>query len=218
MSKWEDSFKKQMTDFDNGSTCQCTSNQGLFVPNRQLSMIVAGLLFLSFCIFITGYFLGKKWAAEQFAQTMQSSALEDNISAAAVPLINEEAQGNDNTLATNVENNRAPIVSHEVLVHHEPIVNINQDIVTPDEGEQKRYYAQLIGFGTEKAAEQFVKRLASNGVTTEIKKRVSKTVKGRTSYWYQVVTTAYTNKDDLSHIVDKLVKAEKLKDVCIRTC
>jgi cell division protein FtsN len=154
---------------------------------------------------------------EQFTQTMQSSVLDDNIHVTATSPIHE-TQGNDTTVAIHAENNTAPLGSNEILVHHEPIVNINQNIATPDEGEQKHYYAQLIGFGTEKAAEQFVKRLASNGVTTEIKKRVSKTVKGRTSYWYQVVTTAYANKDDLSRIVDKLVKEEKLKDVCIRTC
>lgn len=211
MSKWEDSFKKSLTDLDNSNTCYCANNQGLFVPNRQLSAIAAGLLFLFFCIFITGYFLGKKYAAEQFAQKMQVNALDDNLYIAAQTM---PAEGDASLVVNNIADNAV----QEMLVPQEAIVTLNQDIVIPDTEEQKHYYAQLIGFGTEKAAEQFVKKLALNGINTEVKKRVSKTVKGRTSYWYQVVTTAYSNKDDLSRIVDKLVKDEKLKDVSIRVC
>jgi hypothetical protein len=214
MSKWEDSFKKSLTDLDNSNTCYCTNNQGLFVPNRQLSAIAAGLLFLFFCIFITGYFLGKKYAAEQFAQKMQVNALDDKLYMAALAQEVMPADGDASLVVNNIADN----VVQEMLVPQDAIVTLNQDIVIPDMEEQKRYYAQLIGFGTEKAAEQFVKKLALNGINTEVKKRVSKTVKGRTSYWYQVVTTAYSNKDDLSRIVDKLVKDEKLKDVSIRVC
>jgi hypothetical protein len=218
MSKWEDSFKKPITDLDNSSACHCANNQGLFVPNRQLSAIVAGLFFLFFCIFITGYFLGKKYAAEQFIQKMQANVADDNLYVSTLP-VDEAVRGDaDGLLVMNGESSSAEIVAHEELIPQEAVVTLNQDIVIPDTQEQKHYYAQLIGFGTEKAAEQFVKRLSSNGINTEIKKRVSKTVKGRTSYWYQVVTAAYHSKDDLSRIVDKLVKDEKLKDVCIRVC
>lgn len=216
MSKWEDSFKKSVTDLDNGSTCHCITNQGLFMPNRQLSAIVAGLFFLFFCIFIAGYFLGKKYAAEQFIQKMQVNSLDDNFYTSTLSV--DEAAHGDGLLVMNEENSSTEIVSNEVLIPQESVITLNQDIVIPNPEEQKQYYAQLIGFGTEKAAEQFVKRLSSNGINTEIKKRVSKTVKGRTSYWYQVVTAAYHNRDDLSRIVDKLVKDEKLKDVCIRVC
>ena len=217
MSKWEDSFKKPATDLNDA--CHCVNNQGLFVPNRQLSALVAGLVFVLFCVFISGYFLGKKYAAEQFMQKMQASALDDTLYVATLPA-SEVVQGdNDVLLVMNEENNSTvDVLPHEELIPQEPVVTLNQDIIVPDAQEQKRYYAQLIGFGTEKAAEQFVKKLSSNGIDTEVKKRVSKTVKGRTSYWYQVVTAAYHNKDDLSRVVDKLVKDEKLKDVCIRVC
>jgi hypothetical protein len=215
MSKWEDSFKKSTTD---SGTCNCSDNQGLFVPNRQLSALVAGLLFLSFCIFITGYFLGKKYSVEQFTHNMHDNSFDDNHSV-SLSMANDVAQcDSDISLVTNAENDMTHAPAREVLVLQEPIATINQDIVLTQVDQQKQYYAQLIGFGTEKAAQQFVKKLSSNGIVTEIKKRVSKTVKGRTSYWYQVVTTAYSNKNDLARVVDKLVKEEKLRDVCIRVC
>ena len=81
MNKWEDSFKK------NEPECYCSSNQGLFVPNRQLSFIVAGLLFLSFCVFMTGYFLGKKNVVEQFSEKIQQEAFADQVYATVLSLL-----------------------------------------------------------------------------------------------------------------------------------
>ena len=60
MSKWEDSFRKTSIENNGSKACHCSGNQGLFVPNRQLSVVVTLLLLLSFSIFMTGYFLGKK--------------------------------------------------------------------------------------------------------------------------------------------------------------
>ena len=53
MNKWQDPFKKN-------DVCLCSNNQGLFIPNRQLSFIIAALLMMIFAVFMTGYFLGKK--------------------------------------------------------------------------------------------------------------------------------------------------------------
>ena len=208
MNKWEDSFRKS-----GEQACHCSSNQGLFVPNRQLSFIVAGLSLLSFCIFMTGYFLGKKNVVEQFTEKMQVEAFSDQVYTAV--------------LATTQENEQ--VVENNLLVTDTDVADvlpqsINQDIVVAQlqaDAEQSaltRYYAQLIGFGAEKSAQAFVKKLATKGIDTEIKKRVSTTAKGRTSYWYQVVTTAYTNKSDLSELVDRIAKEENIKGACIRVC
>jgi len=208
MNKWEDSFRKP-----NEQSCYCSSNQGLFVPNRQLSFIVAALLLLSFCIFMTGYFLGKKNVVEQFTEKMQVEAFSDQVYAAVLATTQEnEQQAENNLLVTDAD-------IADILPQ-----SINQDIAVAQveaDAEQSaltRYYAQLIGFGTEKSAQAFVKKLATKGIDTEIKKRVSTTAKGRTSYWYQVVTTAYTNKSDLSELVDRIAKEENIKGACIRVC
>ncbi len=193
MNKWEDSFKR------NEPSCYCSSNQGLFVPNRQLSLIVAGLLFLGFCTFMTGYFLGKKNVVEQFSEKIQKEAFADQVYTTV--LANAQEQEND------VEIAQATPQSIETI-----------ELVPGCELPTTFYYGQLIGFGTEKAAHLFVNKLASKGIDTEIKKRVSKTVKGRTSYWYQVVTAAYSNKNDLIVLVDKIAKEENIKDASICAC
>jgi hypothetical protein len=77
---------------------------------------------------------------------------------------------------------------------------------------------QLIGFGTEKAAQKFVQKLALKNIETFVKKRISKTAKGRTVYWYQVVTPPYDNKETLTLLVNKLAKEERLSGIYIGSC
>lgn len=216
MNKWEGFLKKASCDPNNKcqyNKCQCTGNQGLFIPNRQLSGLVAGLLFLFFCFFMAGYFIGKKYIIEQFVQDMHTISLQDSV----VLTKNNYDIVTDAIAVTHDEKNGPCEDSHDCVVQLSDVATISQDGAVSDKKEQK-YYAQLIGFGTEKAAEQFVKRTSTYGFVTEVKKRVSKTVKGRVSYWYQVVTAPYANKNDLLCVVDTLVKKERLKDVCIQMC
>lgn len=211
MSKWEDSFKKNPFENSGDKMCPCSSNQGLFVPNRQLSIVVALLLFFAFSIFMTGYFLGKKKAIEQFTEKIQQEAVADHIYTTVLTTTPNENVTSDMLLVTSLDDN----VATSSLMS-----TIEVDVVAQEQtiAENHRYYAQLIGFGTEKAAQLFVQKLAKKGIETEVKKHVSKTAKGNTSYWYQVVTAPYNNKDDLSVLVDKLAKEENIKGACIRIC
>ncbi len=211
MNKWEDSFKK------NEAMCHC-SNNGLFIPNRQLSIIVAGLLFLAFCIFISGYFLGKKNVVEQYSEKMQQEAFSDQVYASILTHPENSEQQNSPTLLVTQTETQPVELLHEPVV--QAVMSENQIVTSATLPEQSsvQYYAQLIGFGTEKAAQQFVKKLAIKGIETEVKKRISTTAKGRTSYWYQVVTAAYSNKNDLIELVNKITKEENIKDANIRVC
>lgn len=218
MNKWEDSFKKN-------ESCQCSRNDGLFVPNRQLSLIVAGLLFLAFSIFMTGYFLGKKNVVEQFSEKIQQEAFADQVYTSVLAATQDSEQKSvNNLLVTDADivdiASEIPAQSSSQNINEEIVVAKNTEIenTTSQDASTARYYAQLIGFGTEKAAQLFVNKLAAKGIETEIKKRTSKTVKGRASYWYQVVTAAYSNKNDLVVLVDKIAKEENIKDASIRTC
>lgn len=213
MSKWEDSFRKKPIDNNGNNVCHCSDSQGLFVPNRQLSVIVALFLLLAFSIFMTGYFLGKKKAVEQFTERMQQDAFADQIYTTVLSTAQEDQQpvACNNLLVTHAQDDiiQSPLMSHNTI---DAVDSLSF------QEETQRYYAQLIGFGTEKAAQLFVKKLSAKGIETEVKKRVSKTVKGHTSYWYQVVTAAYSNKNDLMSVVDRLAKEENIKDACIRNC
>ncbi len=219
MNKWEDSFKKISIENNGTQLCHCADNQGLFIPNRQLSAIVAVILLLAFSLFMAGYFLGKRKAVEQFTQDMQQDAVADRIyttllSTSSFAEATKDTQlTSDALLVTHGDETPAAssLMSQEIVV-----AAATNDILL--DAQSQSYYAQLIGFGTEKAAQLFVKKLLAKGIETEVKKRVSKTVKGNTSYWYQVVTAQYTNKDDLLHLVDKLTKEENIKDARVCVC
>ena len=215
MNKWEDSFKK--------ISVEEADNQGLFIPNRQLSIVVAVFLFLAFALFMTGYFLGKKKAVEQFTQEMQQDAFADKIyttvlstSSVKGGVYPELIQGEDKQPAADalLVVNAEEIVASSPLISHEEIAATEIAVVENN----RQYYAQLIGFGTEKAAQSFVKKLSAKGIETEVKKRASKTVKGQPSYWYQVVTTQYANRNDLVALVDRLAKEENIKDARVCAC
>ena len=210
MSKWEDSFRKTPIDNNGSKVCHCSDSQGLFVPNRQLSFAVAGFLFLAFSIFMAGYFLGKKKAVEQFTERMQQDAFADQIYTTVLSTTQDLPSATNSLLVASLNDDVVPsqLVSHDEIVLDNAVLEDNA----------QHYYAQLIGFGTEKAAQLFVKKLSVKGIETEVKKRISKTVKGHSSYWYQVVTAPYTNKNDLTALVDRLAKEENIKDACIRNC
>jgi hypothetical protein len=78
-----------------------------------------------------------------------------------------------------------------------------------------KYYAQLIGFGTLSAAEQFANHVTKKGFSVKVEKRRSRSAKGRIVYWYQVVTDMDADKEHLERVVDVLVNQEKLRNVRI---
>lgn len=215
MNKWQDIGKKN-------DDCLCSNNQGLFIPNRQLSFIIAIMLFILFGVFMTGYFLGKKNSAEQLTERIQQEAFADQVYASIITQTQDSNQNlenstlvcsNDKEIACSAQSSHQTI---EIVCADD--LNNNADDATSIGQQLTHYYAQLIGFGTEKSAQLFVKKLATKGIETEIKKRVSKTAKGRTSYWYQVVTLSYSNKDELVELVNRITKEEKIKDANIRVC
>ncbi|HSC24836.1 MAG TPA: SPOR domain-containing protein [Candidatus Babeliales bacterium] len=214
MNKWKDSHGQSFSEVKN---CFCKDNQGLYITNRQLSFIVAGMIFIVFSIFITGYFLGKKSVIEQYGHVLRSD-VSANINCAIddFDTLHNENE-NRNALSLLPENMTTEKIINEIalpLTHNNNTHHANN----VDQNNAQHYYAQLIGFGTEKAAQLFVKKLAAKGIETELKKRVSKTVKGRSSYWYQVVTTTYSDKNELDQLINRIAKEENIKDICVRNC
>jgi len=210
MSKWGDAYTKMNKE---EKKCFCKDNYGLFLPNKQLSMVVAGLLFLFFGVFMTGYFLGKGSSIAIITQKMQEDAIVDSVYSTTLVMGDGIQRSNavNDELSLKIESDTTHIADAESkLPEKEAPENSTHEI--------SRFYAQLIGFGTEKAAQKFAQKLVEKNIPVEVKKRTSKTAKGKVTYWYQVVTAPYENKNDLIAIVDTIIKDEKLKDVSIRTC
>ncbi len=80
------------------------------------------------------------------------------------------------------------------------------------------YLAELIGFGSLSSAQAFVDRLEKKGIKVSIKKRDSKSARGKLVSWYQVVTQPYDSHENLMRVVDVVKRDERLKGVHIITC
>lgn len=80
------------------------------------------------------------------------------------------------------------------------------------------YKAQLIGFGTLRAAQQFVDRLQQKNMPVRVQERHSKTAQGKEVIWYQVTTELFSDKHELTAFVERIKKEERLKDIRIVTC
>lgn len=93
-----------------------------------------------------------------------------------------------------------------------------QKIELEEDEQEAEYFAQLVGFGTAHAAQQFVQRLSRKEIPVMVRKRQSRTARGRFITWYQVVTEKYSDRAELDRLVQRLKKEEKLNDVQIVTC
>jgi len=200
----------------NNDSCSCASSQGLFVTNRLISICISGALFVLCATFITGYFLGKKYHVEHYTQKIADDIFVDTVYTSVVSNAIIEDVADEMGVAEKIKDVPAdPCESTSICDQSELASEHN---LTKNSDVNKKYYAELIGFGTENAAQQFVKKLAHKGVQVEMKKRISKTARGKKTFWYQVVTMVYEDKSEMQKLIDSVVKEEKLRDVYIRTC
>lgn len=206
-------------------SCVCEGMKGVFLSNRHMSWAVSTLLLFNFFIFMSGYFLGKKKVVDQLNQKLDQETLTDHVYSSMYALYDSKAES-DVVEVSEFEVVQASLGNEVVLAQsadtesHDTASIVEQATETVEaqavlEEDLHAYYAQLVGFGTERAAQQFVKKLAQRDIAVYVKKRPSKTAKGRTIYWYQVVTEAFTNKDDLMTLVDDIKRRERLHDVRI---
>ena len=212
--------------------CVCSSLQGLFIPNRQLSLAVSGCIAMLFLSFMTGYFFGGQHAAQDFMHQVNHVSFNDQMSASLCALTKECAMvndnGNDSSTNSNTIDDDASFQecvrdnAHDLSDHSLIKVELKEDVLSVPaldiKKSEKRFYAQLIGFGTQQAAQRFAKKLESRHIPVEINKHSSRTAKGKTINWYQVVTVPYEDKQQLLSIVDAIQKTEKIQDIRIIGC
>ena len=206
-----------MDDFyntdDDKISSGCADSSSLCIPKRHASLILAGLLALLFFTFITGYFWGKRTAISQLTSRVEEEFFANQIQSSLYGL--QDRPGVQQEVIPEIALDQR---AQESVDSEQQVVSVNEQKVDIEvEMPSKQYYAQLIGFGTQGAANSFAKR--ANKITeVEVKKRVSKTAKGKTRVWYQVVTAPSSNREDLELLVAKISKEERLKGVHIVTC
>ncbi len=211
MKAWKNKDNKSDNAPENASNC-------LLLSMRQLSFVVAGSIILLFTTFILGYFWGQKYAVEQFVDKIDNDSFADQISSSLFSLQENNTIPEDNMQSadmTTTEQFRCSkeVDQQDIMTHVVHNVIANKPTVS-----STSYYAQLIGFGTLRAANRFVNRLQQKNIPVEVKKRISRTVRGKKITWYQVVTKKYSDKSVLEKLVTILKKDEKLKDPCIIVC
>lgn len=203
---------------------------GLFIPHRQTSWIIACLLVMAAFCFIGGYFFGYKSATDYFLVTTQQESFADKINYSLYTMNDleigefetkeEDTNGSDvaepTEQAPEEATEEAPTLESEsVEPACESLAQVVQEIPATSQKMAKVYVAPLAGFGTLQAAQAFAKKIQTIDPYVVVKKRVSKTARGKTVAWYQAVTGEFDNEEKLQAVLDQLKQKERLKDLKI---
>ncbi|HJM68659.1 MAG TPA: SPOR domain-containing protein [Candidatus Babeliales bacterium] len=187
----------------------------LVLEARHASWLIAGLLFLGVLIFISGYMVGKRRAVQEFAHTVVNDSFVDQAQHSLYSMYGQSPTAEEEKQQEQAEDTLTSLMGDKddsVEVSDAKVVEVKKPKKVSEQ-----YWAQLIGFGSEKRAENFVKRVTSLGIPVILKKRVSKNNKGKSITWYQVVTSDYDSRQELDRIVSIVKRAENLKDILIKT-
>lgn len=198
--------------------------KGLCVTNRSVSLAVAGAILCLVSVFLVGFFVGQRSAAQQFIDRAGQGAFADHIYAAMCGLSGTSEQQED---VANADGGEAEAsdegqsqeagnqATGSVVTTQEPEAVSDETEVSEGGSE---CYAQLIGFGTAKAAQDYANRLKKKGIPVFVQKRHSRSAKGRLVTWYQVVTEKFRDEEKLQALVARLKEEEKLQGIHIVAC
>jgi len=198
--------------------------KGIFLTNRHVSWVLSFFIISSFFIFISGYFLGKKKAVEKFYSKIDQESLADHIYYSVCSIYDadecvKQESTEDSSHLTVFENNNSGMQATKKVSEAEDVQSQKKDSTTDNQkASNESFYAELIGFGTVRAANNFAQKLKRQGFSVVVKRRISRTAKKKRITWYQVVTEKFDNKSDLIAFVDIIKDKEKLKGVRIVQC
>lgn len=178
---------------------------------RQLSLAIAALLALSFFIFISGYFLGQKRAAQEFSYRTDQESLADQIYSSMCILY--DAKDDEEVESTEEDQS---IEAEPVIEGSEPTPSNTEEIIVEPTAPGKQYRAVLSGFPASlvQDAKQMIARLSKKGYPVELIEHTS-THKNVTKKWYQVVTKPYASREELEKIKPQLAKFGYVKEQSI---
>ncbi len=225
------SFNDKSTEknqFSRVKKCICSSKSGIFFNDKYISFLTSGLVGLCFFIFITGFFLGKKKAVEKFCKKIEQEALSDTIYSSMCSLYTDKNVEKDlkqensfiqeAVTAFNEKEKDKVVKDSTVLVSSLEAKEQAGNNQVNEVQDETHYYAELIGFGTKRAANKFAQKLQKKHIEVIVKNRNSKSSAGKSIKWYQVITKNFNDKNDLCTLVDTISTEERLKGVRIVQC
>jgi hypothetical protein len=185
-----------------------TNEFTVLLTMRQLSLVVAALLGLSFFIFISGYFLGKKKAAEEFSYRTDQESLADQIYSSMCVLYDAKDE-NDEEEDSQEENETTE--PNKQIDQKEEVAQESTAVVA---SAQKKYKLTLAGFSAAQhdEATAMVARLSKKGFSAQVNEIPSKTSKGKIITWYQVVANVTVPEGELEltqHEISKIAHVNK---------
>jgi hypothetical protein len=182
-------------------TC-CSCQDALIIDRRKAQSYMIGALALGCFIFVVGYFLGKKIAAENFKEDVEHQAFADHIQHSMHVLYNP----NPSPTAVSEETKAEPVNAQETT----DVVAQGDAPDTSIKPEPVSYYAQLVTYHSPVHAQKLIDRLNKKGIKASMVKQINKAQNGKTIRRYQVVTAPYDSKQELDTIVEMLKKTERI--------
>ncbi len=224
------SLIKKCKDFFKVTDSVKDHQAGLFIPHRQTSWLTASLLIVAALVFLAGYLFGYKSATEHFLVTTQQESFADKINYSLYTM-NDLEIGEFETKEEDINGADTPETSEQAPEEAteeastpeadttepvcESLAQVVQEIPATTPKMTKVYVAPLAGFGTLQAAQAFAKKIQTIDPYVVVKKRISKTARGKTVAWYQAVTGEFDNEERLQAVLDQLKQREHLKDLKI---
>lgn len=213
-----------------------SSSDQIVLTKRQASMIMASMLLFCLFVFIIGFFLGKRTVIDDFSTKVTKEALHDQIDfllttqsleSSQEDGIATEAESIENLAIENQESIMPAIFSQERISQTRMtttndnsskvyITSLEQPAIKEFKMIEGPQYAQLIGFGTKKAAQTFVSRLKKHDVPVILKTMMSKTAAGKQKTWYQAITPTYNSAEELQSQIAKIKRLEHIRDKDIK--
>ncbi len=174
------------------------------IHHYQITGLIAALLMLYVITFLAGYFWGKKSALEEFAEQIKNESFSDKVYASLCALYDQPTDSAASQIA-------APAIDGE---SQGEIINDQNEQQQEKEKVAGSFVAQLIGYGTEKQAQIYVKALERRGIPAELVTRTSVTARGKKRVWYQVVTQP-ASYEETQRLAERLAIEDRLAGVSI---
>jgi septal ring-binding cell division protein DamX len=171
--------------------------------DRHTKLLVIGGFFAILLSFFAGFFWGVGSSLETLSIALDQEAFSDQISASLMPMQESDADDDD----TQVDE-QAPETDSENNPEEQGSVEEQSQQVCAE----RTYHAQLAGFGNKQSAYRFAQKLIKRKIPVIVNAVHSKTNRGKSITWYQVVTESYSTKEELVALVEQLKETEKLKD------
>lgn len=201
-----------------------TDGQNICITQTHARYYAAGIIALLGFSFVAGYYWGKKRAYEEFLGRCSEDALGDKVSVALCSLYNassdeqKEIDSDESSIkdgdANSIDTGNTSGGPHGISEKSEENTDETGAVGTNGGNDAVLYYARLAGFGSKRSADKYVLTLQGRGINAHVVTRTSKTTRGVTCTWHQVVTDLMSY-DALQALVDGIKKIDKLYGVVL---